>query len=207
MFGKNRIGTPLAIVALLIASQSSAFAMGKKQTPIPAPQPNPGHNHTTIPIPERSEDEVADELAQCLQCHRDKAAKSMHEPVMMFGCTLCHVAHEDRNTKMLDFPRLKALTNDICMSCHSADQIYQNCGGTVGCGHPVQNHPIYGEQDPLYPNKKFTCASCHNPHGSAMPKLFRYDYSEKTVYKGLDCAVCHWGTVMGGNPPPRPAWD
>jgi predicted CXXCH cytochrome family protein len=58
----------------------------------------------------------------------------------------------------------------------------------------LAGHIIKGPVDPRRPDREFTCASCHNPHGSDHQKLF---YLGDTGMES--CAGCH-GDKSGNNP-------
>lgn len=141
---------------------------------------------------------------KCVDCHddiiTDKAVP--HQPAVE-NCTNCHKKHPgavpgEETPDPANPLRLKKLGNALCANCHD---------GISEADHPVSNHPTERDNDPVYTDKKFGCVSCHNPHGSQMPKLFRYNYSDASAYKGVACAVCHWDMYSGGRrKPKRPDW-
>ncbi|HAR41704.1 MAG TPA: hypothetical protein DCS07_03605 [Bdellovibrionales bacterium] len=139
----------------------------------------------------------------CLGCHDVLSKPFVHEAVMM-GCGSCHEPH---GVKTSFAKRLKDKGNGLCFQCHEENKILVN-----GAGHPVSGHPVLGGRDILYPEKKLTCVSCHNPHSSNTRELFRYSYGENTPYKGQRCAVCHYEKLgLPGTIPSRslpiPAWN
>ena len=54
-------------------------------------------------------------------------------------------------------------------------------------GHPVTAHPVDARQDPTRKDLTLGCASCHNPHGTAVAKLLRFG---ATGVSSL-CIRCH----------------
>lgn len=145
---------------------------------------------------------------QCTDCHSQLEKPVKHEGALM-GCESCHAPHGTTT----QFPyRLLMKTNDLCFQCHDEDRLLRGgypLYGVPSNGHPVASHPVSGPKDPVYPNRDFTCVSCHNPHSSDMEKLIRYRYKgDKNPYQGLLCAVCHWKVVFGpAEPPPVPPWN
>lgn len=133
----------------------------------------------------------------CLECHEDIIDKKyVHASAKEF-CTYCHNGHDVPSQNPY---QLVELPNDLCILCH-----YKNYGINNRL-HPVHNHPVVGAKDPIYPDKPFNCISCHNPHSSNMPGLFRYDY-KSPPYPGQSCSICHWDIYGRGPKPQTPPWN
>jgi DmsE family decaheme c-type cytochrome len=125
----------------------------------------------------------------CLSCH-EGGNKLMHwsastharRDVPCSDCHQVHVSHDKATTK----PKVA----EMCMSCHKEKK-----GEFARPNH----HPV--------PEGKMTCTDCHNPHGSAGPKLMVKDSVNETCYSchaqhrgpflwnhlpvTQDCALCH----------------
>lgn len=133
----------------------------------------------------------------CLTCH--EGGKTTHWAGSVHArrdvpCTDCHQMHvqHDRATTREKIP-------ETCMSCHKEKK------GQFARPH---HHPV--------PEGKMVCTDCHNPHGSAGPKLMVKDsvnetcYSCHMQYRGpflwnhmpvtQDCTLCHnpHGTTTAG---------
>ncbi|MDA8422029.1 MAG: hypothetical protein M0Z89_01705, partial [Nitrospiraceae bacterium] len=144
----------------------------------------------------------------CFTCH-DKgifSKKTVHPPVAAGMCLGCHSPHSsDQMALLLSAPV------EVCLGCHpnipGAPHVVKVFSGT---SHPlglqkmeantgseeakkgavaVKEKPAL--MDPLRPDKVFYCGSCHNPHSTATPNLFRFN---ATSTMGL-CANCH--SVVG----------
>ena len=105
--------------------------------------------------------------AACLTCH-DKDTKRTHwdggaHNVNDVACTSCHGLHTSH-----DNVRDKKTQPEVCFTCHK-DQRTDS--------HKISHHPI-GEG-------KVVCSDCHNPHGSAGPKLLKKNTVTETCY------TCH----------------
>ncbi len=96
----------------------------------------------------------------CLICHtvkkKELSEKGMrvHAILEAEGCVICHSPHASNHRYQL----YKKIV-DLCTSCHPKYKGMKR-------GHPVEGHPLYGGKDPIHPQRPFTCASCHDPHGS-----------------------------------------
>jgi DmsE family decaheme c-type cytochrome len=125
----------------------------------------------------------------CLTCH-EGGGKLQHWGGSVHSrtdvpCTDCHQMHQqhDRATTREKIP-------DMCMSCHKEKK--------AQFARP-SHHPV--------PEGKMVCTDCHNPHGSAGPKLMAKDSVNETCfschmnYRGphlwnhlpvtQDCSLCH----------------
>jgi DmsE family decaheme c-type cytochrome len=139
----------------------------------------------------------------CLSCH--EGGKLMHWTGSIHArrdvpCTDCHQMHvqHDRATT-------REKIAESCMACHKEKR---------GQFARPNHHPV--------PEGKMTCVDCHNPHGSAGPKLMVKDSVNETCftchmgYRGpflwnhqpvtQDCALCHnpHGTTTQGMVKMRP---
>jgi predicted CXXCH cytochrome family protein len=129
----------------------------------------------------------------CYACHKQMdAGKVKHAALERYGCTGCHDPHGTANRFLLT----KA-TNDLCTSCHAA----QNDGLHVTRLTGSKGHVLSGPVDPRRPDRPLSCASCHNPHGSDNPKLFYVGASTMEA-----CDGCH-GNKSGRNPGVADALD
>ncbi len=136
----------------------------------------------------RSKTPVAERNAACLTCHSGTSrmfwAGSIHEQQAV-ACTSCHVVHNAH-----DKVRDKLTQQETCFTCHKEKRAEINRPSR----HPVKEG-------------KVTCSDCHNPHGSAGPKLMVRDTVVDTCYachadkRGPflwshqpvteDCGICH----------------
>lgn len=117
----------------------------------------------------------------CYQCHDKnefKGKQSTHNPVMTGKCLSCHMPHVSQNESLL-----LRRGNMLCRRCHP--EIEKNPHTVAGFSAP--GHPVYSKRDRARPGKLHTCLSCHMPHKSDSPHLFRY--------KGQSafdlCGYCH----------------
>lgn len=122
----------------------------------------------------------------CFNCHLEQkelwySRKVVHGPFNTGKCAICHNPHAS------DFPfDLIKSTWNLCVSCH----IEKGSGRHIVEGYfpgPGIFHPTRGKPDPLRLGKELSCASCHDPHASDAPKLWRLN-----VGSGFElCASCH----------------
>lgn len=120
----------------------------------------------------------------CISCHgkTEFSRKNVHAALPM-GCPTCHDPHSSDNPELLT-----TALNDLCLGCH--EQVGKTPHAIAGFGKT--GHPLGGSRkkivkDPKREGRIFSCASCHNPHSSDAPKLFRYP--AKTA---MDlCSHCH----------------
>ncbi|MCM2356831.1 MAG: hypothetical protein NDI77_01665 [Geobacteraceae bacterium] len=119
----------------------------------------------------------------CADCHETSWGNKnfKHGPTAAGNCTTCHDPHA------ADKPFfLRMDTGDLCASCHE-DVLYRPHVLTTfsgGGGHPLRRSP-----DPFNPLKDFTCASCHNPHGSNS-SVFLNAYEDSGTMHSF-CRSCH----------------
>lgn len=142
---------------------------------------------------------LRDPRGSCTYCHKD-VGKQLQDPTMNIhpplkdGCISCHGPHGSNTGKLLTGD-----INDLCLGCHDKNKFVE--------GHPQRGHSVSGGRDPLFPQRPFTCISCHKPHFSKYKKLFRYNVTPgETPYDGTLCSVCHWQNSLPTQPP-RPRWD
>lgn len=103
----------------------------------------------------------------CLTCH-DKDSKRTHwdggpHNVNDVACSSCHETHTKH-----DSVRDKKTQPQVCYVCHKEQRAQSN---------KISHHAI-GEG-------KVVCSDCHNPHGSAGPKLLKMNTVTETCY------TCH----------------
>jgi predicted CXXCH cytochrome family protein len=124
--------------------------------------------------------------AVCYKCHKPvDTGKVKHAALERYGCTACHDPHGTGQPALL-----ARKVNDVCGTCHPAQQDGRHVTPIVAKGHAVGGNLM----DPRREGRAFSCASCHNPHGSDSPKLL---YTGKTVMEA--CAWCH-GDKSGNRP-------
>lgn len=131
----------------------------------------------------------------CFDCH-DKAEftrKLIHQPVGGGMCSQCHKPHASEN-----FALLTKRGNSVCFECHpTVRKAPHAIIGFTTRGHPLGGVKFVRDRqgkkkkrtvnDPKRPGKIFYCGSCHDPHSSESPSLFRY---EARSVMGL-CSYCH----------------
>ena len=100
----------------------------------------------------------------CLGCHQggkrihwDRSAHSGAE----LACSTCHQVHTDH-----DKVRDKLTQTEVCFTCHKDKRAKMR---------RPSRHPIL--------EGKVACSDCHNPHGSAGPKLLVRDNVNDTCYQ------------------------
>ncbi|MBI2834028.1 MAG: DmsE family decaheme c-type cytochrome [Acidobacteria bacterium] len=136
----------------------------------------PGERHAADPsdpggilrFGPKSRASTADQNTACLQCH-EKGIRVTWQlgPHASRGvtCVNCHKVMETVSTKNLF---AKATEMEVCFQCH------QQRRGQIR----RSSHMPFREQ-------KMTCTSCHNPHGTANPKLLL------TASVNEGCYSCH----------------
>lgn len=124
------------------------------------------------PAPDRvfgkkSKNTAAEKNSACLACHQNDSkrhlwAGSAHEMADV-ACTSCHEVHAAH-----DKVRDKRTQPEVCFACHKEQRSQFN---------KPSHHPAL--------EGKVACSDCHNPHGSAGPKLMKRDSVVETCY------ACH----------------
>lgn len=109
----------------------------------------------------------ADRNESCLSCHQKDSGRhlwagSAHDAADV-ACTNCHKVHVSH-----DNVRDKRTQPEVCFTCHKEQRAQVN---------KPSHHPIL--------EGKVACSDCHNPHGSAGPKLMKRDSVVETCY------ACH----------------
>ena len=87
-------------------------------------------NQLTKPIPDL-----------CYKCHEKFSKKnpSLHGPVAMGDCQVCHSPHFTENNFLL-----KRAGRDLCLHCHESTYVYEN-----------KHH---------FATEEYQCLDCHDPH-------------------------------------------
>jgi predicted CXXCH cytochrome family protein len=141
----------------------------------------------------------------CFTCHEKAKEEVKHGPYEKGSCVTCHDPHTS------DFP--KQLRSDLnanfCLECHgprkdlpekvalfksqeiTRDEFTQIpkifLSADHASGHPIDRHPTTGIANPMKPEEKLSCTSCHATHASTEAKLL-----PKPDKDGRDvCAQCH----------------
>ncbi|MEN6588035.1 MAG: DmsE family decaheme c-type cytochrome, partial [Sulfuricella sp.] len=105
--------------------------------------------------------------AACLACH-DKDLNRTHwdggqHQANDVACVSCHEIHNAH-----DKVRERKTQTQVCFACHKEQRADT---------HKISTHPIDAG--------KVICSDCHNPHGSAGPKLLKKNTVNET------CFTCH----------------
>jgi predicted CXXCH cytochrome family protein len=141
----------------------------------------------------------------CFTCHEKAKEEVKHGPYEKGSCVTCHDPHTS------DFPKqLRAELNaNFCLECHgprkdlpekvslfksqeiTRDEFTQIpkifLSADHASGHPIDRHPTTGIANPMKPEEKLSCTSCHATHASTEAKLL-----PKPDKDGRDvCAQCH----------------
>jgi DmsE family decaheme c-type cytochrome len=102
----------------------------------------------------------------CQNCHQ--GGNRLHwdggqHQMQGVSCNDCHTVHKPKDGVMA-----KATQGEVCYACHKKQRAES---------HRISTHPIEAG--------KVACSDCHNPHGSAGPKLVRKNTINET------CFNCH----------------
>jgi len=131
---------------------------------------------------------TAKDVESCVACHksgiRSHWSGSAHEAADVL-CTNCHQMHTHQ-----DKVREKNTQPEVCFACHKEQRAQYS--------RPSRH---------LTKDGKMVCSDCHNPHGSAGPRLMQRDSINATCYtchmekrgpfiRGHqpaqeDCSLCH----------------
>ncbi len=117
----------------------------------------------------------------CLACHQTALGKrtywagSQHQKRDL-PCTGCHEVHT-KEDKVLN----KTEQTEVCYACHKEQRAQS---------HRISTHPIAAG--------KVACSDCHNPHGSAGPKLLVKNTVNETCYQ---CHAEKRGPFLWEHPP------
>ncbi len=102
----------------------------------------------------------------CLTCHESGSRTlwdgSKHQSEDL-ACSNCHAVHAPRDKVLA-----KETQPEVCFACHKTERSQAN---------RISHHPIL--------EGKVVCSECHNPHGSAGPKLLVKNTVNET------CWTCH----------------
>ena len=116
----------------------------------------------------------------CYGCH-DKVEftkKNIHPPVASGSCTTCHTPHSSDEIALLSKKPI-----DLCAQCHPDTPHGQH----ISSRQTGSSEQGTGPQDPARPGKPFYCGSCHNPHSTDSPLLFRFNAQSVSKL----CKNCH----------------
>ena len=142
--------------------------------------------------------------ALCQSCHKKEmfTGKVMHSPVRSGKCLSCHDAHGTGRPGLLTMA-----PSALCLDCHEELRDARHVvAGFTGQGHPLgegastvgapgekagvtagDKKAAAAAPDPRRPGRKFSCASCHEPHRSQHASLMRDDPSDGFSF----CMACH----------------
>jgi predicted CXXCH cytochrome family protein len=120
----------------------------------------------------------------CSHCHGDtiaawEAMKYLHGPTATGDCSICHSPHSSDERFFLH-----KKTNVLCTGCHEE----KASGRHVVAGFSSPSHPVAGKSNPLKPDRRYSCASCHSPHAANSRELFAFETGGGRF--GV-CQVCH----------------
>lgn len=123
---------------------------------------------TSGPVPSVKHLKAGDINATCLSCHEEDGQasylSSMHARRNV-ACTACHSVHA---SKSLTGQLKTKVDSDTCYTCHTSERAK---------GMRTSHHPVR--------EGRMSCASCHNPHDGAAPKMIKGDSVNDLCY------TCH----------------
>jgi DmsE family decaheme c-type cytochrome len=122
-----------------------------------------GSKHTTAGY---TPNDATSQTEACLTCH--KSGLRQHWPGSQHQsndvvCANCHAVHKAEDPMLV-----KTLQPEVCFGCHKEQRAQT---------HLTSTHPL--------DVGKMACSDCHNPHGSAGPKLLAKNTVTET------CFGCH----------------
>ena len=130
---------------------------------------------------------AGDGKAGCYKCHKPVDTGTVkHAALERYGCKACHDSHASAWPALIG-----SQVNALCITCHEKQKDGKHVTPVVTSGHLVGGRDL---KDPKREGRAFSCASCHNPHGSNSLHLL---YTGATVMES--CAWCH-GDKSGKRP-------
>ena len=121
---------------------------------------------TDGPVPSVKKLTAAKVNETCLTCHEKDRQANWHNSAhdrRDVSCTSCHSVHSAKSTKALLVTRTDSET---CFECHKSER----AKALRTSHHPVREG-------------KMGCASCHNPHDGARPKLLKAESANELCYQ------------------------
>ena len=147
------------------------------------------HNPHSSDTPKLLQSELPD---LCFGCHDKKifTQKTIHAPVAGGMCLSCHLPHSSESeTLLVDEPA------KVCLSCH--EELTKKLHATAS-GHPMglkkkhkkskrsETAEVIGVR-PGPAREDIDCGSCHDPHSSNSPRMFRFNAQSAMSL----CVNCH----------------
>jgi len=124
---------------------------------------------------------VAEQNTQCLQCHESGARQhwsgSVHEGRNL-ACVTCHTVMRSVSPER---QLARETVADVCYQCH----LQRRAQGQLSAHMPVREGRV-------------TCTDCHNPHGTATPKLLVENSVNEVCYR---CHAERRGPFLWEHPP------
>ncbi|MBI4641230.1 MAG: cytochrome c3 family protein [Candidatus Tectomicrobia bacterium] len=120
----------------------------------------------------------------CYTCHAAEKreffeSKYQHGPTSTGKCIICHNPHGTDNPFWLKKPPWS-----LCITCHPEKGDGKH---VMSWGPTSDTHPTRGRPDLSRPGAELACSSCHNPHASNAPALWKFGAVERTQF----CQACH----------------